>query len=89
MPCIQFVNGVPVFWDSCANLYNAIGGTSFTEKELDCYDHVNSATFYDEMLNEVEDKEAFKNQHLTAAYNPEQLRGFWKSTVTYYQKHKL
>lgn len=38
-----------VFYDTCALLYEAVGGTPFTEAQLECYEHLNGATWVDEL----------------------------------------
>jgi len=84
LPAVGFVGGKPVFWDSTAMLYNMIGGAHFEPKHLECYTHVNSASFYKVMLERVENKTAFARQHELAKYEPEKLRGFWRAEDRYY-----
>jgi len=86
MPCVKAVRGKYMFWDSCANLYNMVGGTHFTETQLECYDHLNSAGFYDIMLSRVDDPTSFEHQHKVAKTNPESLRGFYKAVDNYYKR---
>jgi hypothetical protein len=43
-----------------------IGGMPFDETYRKRYAHVNSASFYDEMLKRTENKEAFELQHQMA-----------------------
>ena len=53
MPAVMFGSGKPFFWDSCANLYAMLGNSHsvyhFGEKEKACFEHLNSASFFDVM----------------------------------------
>lgn len=84
MPSVKFVRGEPMFWDTCANLYNMIGGTAFESEHLECFDHINSASFYDVMMERVEDKENFAKMHETAMKEPMKMKGFWTAVCQYY-----
>jgi hypothetical protein len=89
MPCTKFAFGKPVFWDSCSVLYNSIGGTQFNQEQLDCYDHLNSASFIDIMSNNMENGKDFKNLHNTINRIPELLKNRWDETNMYYESmHK-
>lgn len=88
-PRVMFVHGTPYFWDCCSVLFNMIACGRFEEKHLDYYDHINSASFYDEMLERVEDKEAFKIMHKQAVENPNSMKGFYKAVRNYYIRMQL
>lgn len=88
MPRVQFVRGQPFFWDSCAGLYNMIGGARFGAKHLECYDHLNSASFYDVMYQRLNNKKSFELIHKTLVKTPALLKGMWPSVAAYYaEKH--
>lgn len=62
-PTVVYYHGQPQFYDTCSVLFNMTGGESFCEDERRRYAHINSASFYDEMLKRTANKEAFKIQH--------------------------
>jgi len=92
MPAVRFMEGRPYFWDSCANLYGMLASVefltyAFEPEHLACYAHLNSAAFYDCMLDRLHgDKEAFAYIHRFAASDPahEALRNLWPHVNAYY-----
>lgn len=92
MGSLQFINGEPIFWDTCSNLYNTIGGAHFGPEHLACYEHLNSSGFRDEMARRMGGKtgEDFTTFHTVAANNMEFVRTFgWSLVGQYYiQKRK-
>lgn len=84
-PSVKFVRGQPMFWDSTSVLYNIVGGTAFDSDVLECYDHVNSATFYDVMYERMEQKEMFALLHKMAKEDPTQLKGRHIGATAYYK----
>lgn len=80
----------PMFFDTCANLYHAVGAVGFKEKHLNCYDHLNSASFYREMLelfaSEPHLRAGFERVHELAVKNPQALKGLWKEVKHYYDR---
>jgi hypothetical protein len=84
MSNIQWMNGHAIFFDVCAQLYNAIGGTPFEEGHLQCYDHINSASF--KRYVKFEKQEGFNLVHELARTNPAALRGFYKEMVVYWRQ---
>lgn len=91
MPAVRFANGQPIFWDTCANLWAMLPtGTKFgfTNDHLAHYDHINSASFYDVMLDRLEDKQGFAYIHRCLA-NPQEfhkLRNLWPIIDRYYRE---
>jgi hypothetical protein len=95
MPAVKFIGGRPYFWDSCANLYGMLMpncGTAqaraFQPEHLACYDHLNSASFFEVMLDRLDgDKEAFAYLHYFMVKQPVQfnLRNLWPMVDRYYQ----
>jgi len=43
----------PVFYDTCAGLYLALGGERFTDEENGAFDHLHCGTYVDRMLNVI------------------------------------
>lgn len=88
-PRIQFHNGHPIFWDTCANLYHMIGGTSFDEKQILSYEHLNSASFSKVMRERIGNPHGFDILHKELVYTPEKLRGFSTIVDAYYKDRYL
>jgi len=87
MGSIQWMNGHAIFFDVCSSLYNAIGGTPFEKEHLNCYDHINSASF--RQYVQFEKQKGFNLVHDLARTNQRALRGFYKETIVYWrQMHK-
>ena len=95
MPAVRFEKGKPYFWDTCANLYNMLPPSEvahFTPERLECYDHLNSASFYDVMLDRLHgDKEGFAYLHRfgTLPGRPNVLRNLWPHVDAYYAERAL
>jgi hypothetical protein len=95
MTDIKFIEGKPVFWDCCANLYGMLTSTelqayAFGAEHLACYDHINSASFYDVMLDRLDgDKEGFAYIHRFATNAPNSLRNLWPNVNAYYYQKSL
>lgn len=68
---------VPHFYDTGSALYQAIGGNSFTESQLDAYDHLFAGTFVDELSPAIEDAD-LAGAHRQAWQNPTGIRGAWR-----------
>jgi hypothetical protein len=83
-PRIVFANRQPHFYDSLAGLSHAVPWTPYSEAEMDCYDHVNSASFYKVMYERLAEREKFAALHETARTNPQALRGWWRTMNKYY-----
>lgn len=94
MPATRFVDGAPRFWDSCANLYQMLLSLSFNQsldkqllyhfddEELFCYDHLNSASFYDVMMARLDNNSGFAKAHDVWVKNP--VPGLWPIVNQYY-----
>lgn len=63
-----------VFYDTCALLYQAIGGQEFTGYQLECYDHLNAGTWVDE-LDKAYPELKLPEFHKSVYKNPELARG--------------
>lgn len=88
MPRVEFISGTPYFWDSTSCLYNILGGTAFGPEQLDCYDHLNSASFLDIMAENMENGAGFREAHKLIASNPQLLKGVNLIAQRYYKEMK-
>ena len=68
---------VPHFYDTVSALYQAIGGTSFTDDQLDAYDHLFAGTFVAELAAVIADADLLA-AHQAAWENPGRIRGAWR-----------
>jgi hypothetical protein len=84
-----FVRGTPVFYDVCANLYHAVGGSAFDESVKQRYDHLNSASFYKEMYAKLQNRDAFAAVHELARTKPSELRGLYREIDRYYDERRI
>lgn len=91
-PSYEHINGQPVYYDTCAKLYHAIGGYAFPNEVLDQFDHLNSASFYQAMLPEFTTEEArngFVLSHSLAENHPQGMPGLRKGQEIYYQERAI
>lgn len=86
IPRVQYVNKTPLFWDTCSCLFNMIGGSTFTEEQLDCYDHINSSSFGEIMYKAMEYGSELYSLHKAVAKDPSLLKGRWKNDEAYYYR---
>jgi hypothetical protein len=92
MPAVRFIGGRPFFWDSCANLFQMLGYKScapLETKHLECFDHLNSASFYDVMMERMDDNRGFAFAHNELVKTPEKLRNLWPIIDSYYRQKKI
>lgn len=88
-PRTMFFNYRPYFWDTCAVLYQMLGGTHFNKEQEDAYTHFHSASFYDIMLERLENKKGFEYLHAEAYKNDALMREYNGCINDYYQsKHQ-
>lgn len=81
-PQIIFANdGHPVFHDTCANLYHAVGGTEFSEAQLDAYTHIFCGSSSDIAKKYLPPEVAMgmSTLHHGALSNPDFLKGIWRA----------
>jgi hypothetical protein len=93
-PVMTYDYGRPTFYDTLAILCHALPTgdiTIFNERHLNCYDHLNSASFYHEMMQRWDtdaQRAEFKRIHDLAKTDPKQLRGLWRKTLSYYAQQQ-
>ena len=84
-PIILKHNGISIFYDSCCNLYHALGGEAFDSKVLECYDHLFCGSFYGEVQKEKPNLDkffdsVFSDNKVIKGYYKKQNK-YWYSTV--------
>jgi hypothetical protein len=55
---VMFESGRPIFWDNCSNLYQMLAYSGkrvkhFDQSNLQCYDHLNSASYHDLIISRL------------------------------------
>lgn len=79
------------FWDTLATIYQEHGDKcqSFTEDQLDCYDHLFYGSHFPAIEPRLKDDDLTYNSHRQAASgNIESLRGIWRDQERYFQSQK-
>jgi hypothetical protein len=87
-PRVSYINHFPIFWDTCSTLYNMAGGQHFDAQMLSKYEHLNSASFYDIMLERLDNKKGFEALHSHYVKNPDLLKGYNLDIVRPYYRMK-
>lgn len=84
-PMVSAFNGRRYFNDTVSLLYHAIGGQSFTDKQLELYDHFNFGTIPDIVLPLLKNGHEMAAARLEAIDNPAALKGSWRTQNEYYK----
>jgi hypothetical protein len=89
---VMFEEGQPVFWDNCANLYSMLGAgrvKHFTTEHTQCYDHLNSASYYEFIRDRVDPatKAGFTYAYGEWLKNPRP--GLWPMMDRYYEQKAI
>lgn len=87
-PQIVFQDKKPVYLDTLCNLCQAIEYSTFEEQHMECYDHINSGSFYDDIMERFSEKSAtaFDAVHQAARSDFRKLRGLWREIDAYYKE---
>jgi hypothetical protein len=89
-PSVNFVNGVPYFWDSCCGLYQMFGGKEFGPEHLACYEHLTSSSAYELKKHFAPNPDATEWLHTEGYKHPELLKGkLWEAINQYYKERAL
>lgn len=92
MCSVNWINGEPIFWDSTAGLYNMIGGAHFGPEHTECYEHLNSSGFVEEMVRRMKGKtgQDFAMFHRLAPDQPDMVKMFcWPLVKRYYSRKSI
>lgn len=82
--CVPF-KGKAHFYDTLSMLYHAIGGQSFTEAQLDCYDHMNFGTIEDLVLPRLVGGEGMRGLRELIYNTPIRGKGMWRQQEEYFR----
>jgi len=72
----------PFFYDTCAGLYQAIGGTPFSDEQNACFEHLHCGTYSDRIATALPGLPAV---HASVIKATEAARGLSKSQAEYYR----
>lgn len=81
--------GRGVFYDTCSLLYQAIGGTEFTDAQKDAYSHLHFGTIGDLVLPRLKNGHEMGAARKTILENPEYGRGLWRAQEDYYMDRQV
>ena len=80
----QGVDRPPMFYDTCAGLYQAIGGTSFTESQNHTFEHLHCGTYSDRIQKALPDASRARE---VVSKNIANARGLFDAQEDYYRNH--
>ncbi len=72
------------FYDTCAFLYHALGGTDFKDQQKDTYFHFNFGSLSDIVLPRLSNAAQMVKARAQIMENPELGRGMWRAQEDYY-----
>lgn len=76
----------PLFYDTCAGLYHALGGREFTAEQNDAFEHLHCGTYSDQI--KVPGLKDLAEVHKAVFANPSLARGLFLRQSKYYQSRK-
>ena len=82
--CVPFKGGA-YFADTCSNLYHAVGGTPFTDRQLEAYHHLFFGTIPDVVLPRLKDGLLMAAARAAIMANPVLGKGQWRTQMKYYE----
>lgn len=82
--CLPFRGG-GYFYDTAAFLYQAVGGTAFSDRQLDAFCHFHFGTIPDVVLPRLKDGAAMMQARAAVLQNPVLGRGLWREQLRYYE----
>ncbi len=92
-PRVGFYANKPMFWDTLAGAYQAIGGEPFTEKHLEFFDHLICGTGLDivKSIGTLADKGKFleDTHRLVLTGNLTQLKGLWRQQAAIFESTRI
>lgn len=83
---IPRTNQRPLFYDSTAGLYQAIGGEAFTEEQNACFDHLNCGTYANELTGELS---GLQKAHEEIFKDISKAKGLLPLQNQFYQSHSI
>jgi hypothetical protein len=75
-----------LFYDACAGLHHALGGTSFTEEQNLCFEHCHCGTYANEIAAAVPHLQGLPDLHRAIFMQPELARGLRAQQDKYYEQ---
>lgn len=78
-------DGKTLFYDTCAGLHHAFGGTRFTDEINARFEHLHAGTYADAISRETESLSGLFDLHQRVCHNPESAIGIAEGQAKYYQ----
>ncbi len=75
------------FYDTCAGLHQALGGTLFTEEQNEAYEHLFCGTYSDLIAPIINGP--MREMHDAVCKNPSLAKGLWKMQREYFKQRAL
>jgi len=88
-PVVFPLKGKNYFHDTCSLLYHAIGGTAFTDKQLNSYFHANFGTISDIVLPNLSNGDEMAKERERILNNPEIGYGRWRESEEYFAARQI
>lgn len=77
-----------IFYDTCSILYGMVNGKPFNEKQLDCYDHLQSGTLMPLIEGRLSDIK-LRDAHKAILADLKLIKGQWRAQQAYYERHAM
>lgn len=77
-----------IFYDTCSILYGMVNGKPFNEKQLDCYDHLQSGTLMPLIESRLSDIK-LRDAHKAILADLKLIKGQWRAQQEYYERHAM
>lgn len=78
----------PLFYDTCAGMYQALGGQAFTPEQDQAFEHLHCATYSDLITPAVPSLADLARVHKEIYSNPSLARGLLREQSKYYEQRK-
>ncbi len=87
----QFIarrSGMPLFYDTCAGLWQALGGTPNTPEQDACFEHLHCGTYAD-LISGHTSLHDLQKLHQAVYADPQTARGIKQGQAAYYESRRV
>ena len=85
---VPLLGELPLFYDTCAALYHALGGTAFTKEQNAAFEHLHCGTYAD-LIGAVTSLRDLAAVHRAVYADPSRARGLQHKQNDYYRRNVL
>jgi hypothetical protein len=75
-----------LFYDTCAGLYHALGGTAFNDAQNEAFEHLYAGTYLDLIRQHMPPE--FASAHAEVYKDPAKAKGMWAAQQRWYRERK-